>query len=211
MVLRNLDSTGDRNQDNLRSTPMVGPTPTHMTPLFAAGAPPWLREIPFPVFLSLFFCALDLNRAAGGMEASSPLRSCAAQGRSSPTTTRGGPPPSVPRQVGRPGELATHGGAMAQTRAATSPASWPPTEERRRRRGLQRAAVLRWPPGGSRGISSVFLHFYFFSHNFLSSKLYAKKFSPETFICFGCKRNLSEPFFCLDCKNFLINFSNFVS
>ena len=144
------------------------------------------------------------------MEASSPLRSCAALGRSSPTTTRGGPPPSEPWQVGRPGELAAHGGAMTRTRAVTSPASWPPTEERRRRRGLQRAAVLRWPPGGSRWISSVFLHF-FFSHIFLSSKLYAKKISPETFFCFGCKKNLSEPFFCLDCKNFLINFSNFVS
>ena len=56
-------------------------------------------------------------------------------------TTRGGPPPSEPRQVGRPGELAAHGGAMARTRAVTSPVSWPPTEERRRRRGLQRAAV----------------------------------------------------------------------
>ena len=172
LLCRNLDSTGDRNQDNLRSTPMVGPTPTHMTPLFAAGAPPWLREIPFPVFLSLSFYALDLNRAAGGMEASSPLRSCAAQGRSSPMTTRGGPPPSEPRQVGRPGELAAHRGAMARTRAATLPASWPPTEERRRRRGLQRAAVLRWPPGGSREISSVFFAFLFFLFTIFCLQIY---------------------------------------
>ena len=105
--------------------------------------------------------------------------------------------------AGRPGELAAHGGAMARTRAATSPASWPPTEERRRTRGLQRAAVLRWPPGGSCGISSVFLHFYFFSSQFFVFKYICKKISPETFsFCFGCKKNLSESFFVLTVKIF---------
>ena len=135
------------------------------------------------------------------MEASSPLRSCAAQGRSSPTTTRGGPPPSEPWQVGRPGELAAHGGAMARTRAATSPASWPPTEERRRRRGLQRAAVLRWPPGGSRWISSVFLHF--FSLTFFCLQNYMqKKFHLRLSFVSDAKKNLSEPFFVLTVKIF---------
>ena len=126
-------------------------------------------------------------------------------------TTRGGPPPSEPRQVGRPGELAAHGGAMARTRAATSPASWPPTEERRRRRGLQRAAVLWWPPGGSRGISSVFFAFLFFLSQFFVFKTICKKKFHLRLSFVSDAKKIIRDFFCLDCKNFLINFSNFVS
>ena len=60
--MRDLDSTGDQHQDNSRSTPMVGPTPTHVTPLFLQLAPlrgsvRFLSQSPSSHSLSLFLCS----------------------------------------------------------------------------------------------------------------------------------------------------------
>ena len=48
-----------------------------------------------------------------------------------------------------------------------------------------------------------FLHFIFSLHNFLSSNIYVKFFSPETFsFVSDAKKNLSESFFVLTVKIF---------
>ena len=65
--------------------------------------------------------------------------------------------------AGRPGELAAHGGAMAQTWATAS--------------GGAAVASRRIP----RDLVSFFCIFIFSLHNFLSSNIYVKFFSPETF------------------------------
>ena len=112
----------------------------------------------------------------------------------------------TPRRAGRPrgsdgadtgcdlaGELAAHGGAAAQTWATAS--------------GGAAVASRRIP----RDLVSFFCIFIFSLHNFLSSNIYVKFFSPETFSFVSDAKKIIRDFFCLDCKNFLINFSNFVS
>ena len=91
------------------------------------------------------------------------------------------------------GELAAHGGAAAQTWATAS--------------GGAAVASRRIP----RDLVSFFCIFIFSLHNFLSSNIYVKFFSPETFSFVSDAKKIIRVFFCLDCKNFLINFSNFVS
>ena len=141
---RNLDSTGDRNQDNSRSTPMVGPTPTHVTPLFLRMAPlrgsvRFFSQSPSSHSLSLFLCSSRSEsgcRRHGGELSPQELRG---SGEVIPDDDEGWPASQcaaagrTPRRAGHPrgsdgadtgcdlaGELAAHGGAAAQTWATAS-------------------------------------------------------------------------------------------